>query len=82
MSNKIGRANGDEPLTSIAFTGRARRLIPVAHLWRSLKRRMMCEANAASQRERANARRAAATTGDEDGTATDNRTHARTAPAN
>jgi len=39
------------------------------------------EANAANRRGRANARRAAATTGDEDGTETENRTPARTARA-
>ena len=36
--NKIGRANGDEPFTFIVFLGRARRLIPVAHLGRSARR--------------------------------------------
>jgi hypothetical protein len=30
--NKVGRANGDEPFTFVVFIGRARRLIPVAHL--------------------------------------------------
>ena len=34
MPNKIGRANGDEPFTFVVFAGRARRLIPVAHLLR------------------------------------------------
>ena len=31
-ANKVGRANGDEPFTFVVFVGRARRLIPVAHL--------------------------------------------------
>ena len=34
LPNKIGRANGDEPFTFIVFFASARRLIPVAHLWR------------------------------------------------
>jgi len=38
--------------------------------------------NAANQTEQATARPTAATTGDEDATEEDNRTHARTAPAN
>ena len=32
LANKIGRANRDEPFRFVAFLGRARRLIRVAHL--------------------------------------------------